>query len=127
MSTYRRDLLQVDDQQALKADEIRHRVVEQDERRRDRLASLPRDRDVEVQMIDDRRVERLLLFEQRRDDAPDGSCEPPAQSATRRCRLIDLPQRVERRDLAFVGQRRGCGNSAGSCWMARSRRVRASL
>ena len=56
-------------------------------------------------MIDKSRVERLLPLEQRRDHPTDGGDEAPAQAAAGGWR-VDLPQRVERCDLMFVGRRR---------------------
>src|SRR5439155_8301411 len=55
-------------------------------------------------VIDKRRIERLLLLEERRDEPTDRGEQTPAQPAGRR-RHIDLPRRVERRDLMLVRRR----------------------
>src|SRR5439155_865542 len=97
----RRDLLQKVDKQALKADQLGDGVAHHRERRVDRLARRARDRRVPVEVIDDGGVERLLLLEERRDRPTDAGDE--AAPPSRRWRRADLPQRVERRDLLFVG------------------------
>src|SRR6185436_19338603 len=52
----------------------------------------------------DRRIERLLLLEERRNRPPDRRYEPASKAPRTRC--VDLPERVERRDLVLVGNRR---------------------
>ncbi len=97
-----RDLLQVHHQQALKPDELGQHIVQQRQRACDRGAGIAGDRRVSIQMIDDCRIERLLLFEHGGHRAADDGGEPAAQPRNRRIR-VELPQRVERRNLMFVG------------------------
>ena len=65
----RRDLLQEDDEERLKSGQLGELLAKDRQRAVDRLAGGLLNRHVAVEVIDERRVERLLLFEQRCDDA----------------------------------------------------------
>ena len=80
----RRDLLQEHRRAGSRnRDQLGDRVAQDRQRAVDRRPRLARDRHVPVDVIDHRRVERLLLLEQRRDGAAHAGDESPRQTAGR--------------------------------------------
>ena len=101
----RRDLLQENDQQRLKTGQVRDVLAQDGQPGLDRVTTRLLTRCVAIEMIDERAVERLLLFEERRDDTADGGSKAAADARFGR-RRRELPARVERRELLDVGTRR---------------------
>src|SRR5207244_1748250 len=73
-----------------------------------RLAGGLLHRNVAVEVIDNRRIEGLLLLEQRRDGAPYALDEASAPAGRRRRR--ELPPCIDRRELLDIRRRRPLRN-----------------
>ena len=82
----RRDLLQEDDQECLKAGQLGECSRRTVSPAVDGLPARLLNRHVAIEVIDERAVERLLLFEERRDDPADGGREAAADTRFRRRR-----------------------------------------
>jgi hypothetical protein len=85
-------------------------ALQQRYRARDRLRRLTLRREVAIDVIHQRRVERLLGGQRRLDQIPHERRHPAAPPAREhRAGRTDLPPCVERRDLCLVGSWRRVG------------------
>ena len=102
-----RDLLRVHDEERLELDEPFVFFTTQRQRAVQRARRLAMHGDVAVDVVDHRRIERLLLFEERRHHRPRMRAQPsePA-SAFIRLERQQFPSLVQRSDLEFVVRRR---------------------